>query len=766
MKRMLVRLGALVLVVGGGFFAIAQGQRIMGKPTDGEAAGPAATTPEGAPPDLANSASPKDAGKPEKKTAARDPFAGSTLIENTIGATPPLPAAPPKPLTPPPRYPGFENADANPLRGADSAAPAKLPTRDPLVARAGLTEGTEPPAAKKPAPRRDPFDLQPAPGADGMMPKGLPAAEKAPPKDEPPSGEDRYANILKGPPPAQVEGADARNNGPAPLRESPANRDAVAPPVAKAAPRRAPLENQLADATERFRENAPKPAPPQELPRDESLRAITGRRADNGFGGLGRAPAASLGASRRDPSAARPGSRQLDGPQSPQVTLQKIAPSEIQVGSAATFQIVVRNTGNIAAREVVVHDVVPEGTTLVSTAPQAQADGTDLHWSLGTLQPGDEKTLNVKLMPQAEGEIGSVASVTFQADASARTVSTRPELQVELAAPREVMIGEPVTISIKISNIGTGMASGVVLHQKLPPQLKHSAGGELEFDVGDLKPREARQVDLTLTAAEGGKFVDTITARAQGELTAKGSAELEVLAPLLEVALEGPRRRFLEREATYTMSVANLGTAAAKDVELVSHLPKGSKFVAANNAGQYNQQTHAVYWSLAELPQGQSGAVKLVTLPVEAGEQKLIIEGRADHNISHRRVEQIEIEGLAAIMFEVTDLADPIEVGGETTYEVRVVNQGNRAADNVQLTALLPADLKGLNADGPTRGVVDRDRVVFEPLARLAPKADTTYRIRVQGVAPGDQRVRIQLKTDDMSAPVTKEESTHVFADQ
>ncbi len=40
------------------------------------------------------------------------------------------------------------------------------------------------------------------------------------------------------------------------------------------------------------------------------------------------------------------------------------------------------------------------------------------------------------------------------------------------------------------------------------------------------------------------------------------------------------------------------------------------------------------------------------------------------------------VDGLAAIMFEVKDLEDPIEVGGETGYEVRVVNQGTKAATN------------------------------------------------------------------------------------
>jgi hypothetical protein len=47
----------------------------------------------------------------------------------------------------------------------------------------------------------------------------------------------------------------------------------------------------------------------------------------------------------------------------------------------------------------------------------------------------------------------------------------------------------------------------------------------------------------------------------------------------------------------------------------------------------------------------------------------------------------------------------------------------------------------------------------------LAPKADTTYRVRVQGLRSGDLRLRVQLLTDEMSTPVTKEESTRVYSD-
>ena len=62
--------------------------------------------------------------------------------------------------------------------------------------------------------------------------------------------------------------------------------------------------------------------------------------------------------------------------------------------------------------------------------------------------------------------------------------------------------------------------------------------------------------------------------------------------------------------------------------------------------------------------------------------------------------------------------------------------------------------------------MLEGERVVFDGLAQLAPKADTTYRLRVKALKAGDLRTRIQLLTDDMQTPVTKEESTRVYADE
>jgi len=487
------------------------------------------------------------------------------------------------------------------------------------------------------------------------------------------------------------------------------------------------------------------------------------------FGGSA-APARPLNASpavTTSEGTGRPGQKQLEGQQVPQLSVEKLAPREIQVGKPAVFETKVKNVGQAAAQNVEIYDEIPKGTQLLRTVPSAsRGPRGELVWSLGPLKPNEEAKVQMELMPTAEGEVGSVATVHFRADASAKTICTKPELAMQVSAPKQVMIGEDVTFQLRVSNPGTGAASHIVLAEKVPAGLQHQAGTELEFDVGDLKPGESRQLDLTLKAVQPGPVVNLFTARGEGSLKTSERCDLEVVAPALKVGMTGPSKRYLERPASYTFSVSNPGTAAAKEIELVTYLPRGLKFVKANNSGSYDSRRHCVVWSLEELPASENGQVQMTALPIEEGEQKIRIEGKAQQGLTDATETSVVVEGVAAIYFEVVDLADPVEVNGETTYEVRVVNQGSKAASNLQLTAYLPPELKALAAEGPSRHTIEGGRVTFESLSRLNPKGDTAYRIRAQALRPGDVRVRVQVVTDEIKQPVTKEESTRIYADE
>jgi uncharacterized repeat protein (TIGR01451 family) len=468
-----------------------------------------------------------------------------------------------------------------------------------------------------------------------------------------------------------------------------------------------------------------------------------------------------------DEGTGKPGNHQLEGPQTPQLTIQKSAPAEIQVGKEAVFRVKVVNSGKTVAQGVEIHDEIPRGCRLVATKPSASRGSRgELIWELGTIQPGGEATVEATLMPVDEGEIGSVATVHLQADASVRTVATKPELAVRTSAPDRVMIGEEVKLTISVSNPGSGIASAVVLENHVPDGLEHPAGRELEYAVGDLAPGETRELELTLVASKAGRVHNVLTARADANLAMEDRVDVEIVAPRLDLALEGPKRRYLEREATYTLSVSNPGTAPARHVELVAHLPEGLEFVSANNAGEYQSASRSVRWLLEELPVDETGSVRLTTMPIEAGEKRLRFAGTAEPGLSVEGEQPILVEGIAAILFQVVDIEDPIELGGETTYEIRVVNQGSKAATNVEVMALLPPEMQPLAAEGPVRHTIESNRVIFEGLPRLAPKADTTYRVRVQGLRPGDLRLRVQLRTNEIDDWVLKEESTRVYSDE
>src|SRR6185295_5764543 len=146
----------------------------------------------------------------------------------------------------------------------------------------------------------------------------------------------------------------------------------------------------------------------------------------------------------------RPGGAHLEGNQAPSLSIQKIAPAEIQVGKPATFTIKVRNVGTVVAQGVEVYDMIPQGTQLVSTTPKAtRGPQGQLVFDLGAIKPNEEAMAQVQLTPMTEGEIGSVATVHFRADASARSVATKPLLTLKVTGPAQVMIGENVNFKIK-----------------------------------------------------------------------------------------------------------------------------------------------------------------------------------------------------------------------------------------------------------------------------------------------------------------------------
>ncbi|WP_203328961.1 DUF11 domain-containing protein [Candidatus Laterigemmans baculatus] len=462
---------------------------------------------------------------------------------------------------------------------------------------------------------------------------------------------------------------------------------------------------------------------------------------------------------------AEPGERRLEGAQTPSVVIHKRAPEEVRVGRPSDFVIQVKNVGTVAALDVRVFDSVPQGMQLVEVVPQAaEVDGL-LCWQIGDLEPGGERTVTMRLIPEVEGELGSVARVTFEAAASVRTIATRPQLKLVQRAPEEVLIGQQVEIEVELSNVGSGTASGVMLQADLPEGLEHPMGRQLDNLIGAMPPGDVRRQILRLRATAPGMLQNAIRLVGEDGVVAESTVDIEVVSPALEVALDGPSLRYLERQTTYNVQVANSGTANASEVDIVAYLDRGLKFVSTEFEGQYDPNQHAVFWSLAELPAGQRGEVPLTLLPVEAGKHNVRLEAKADLGIAAASAKELAIETLAELSFSIADDQDPIETGTETTYEIRVQNTGSRDDGNVQLKVQLPAGMELISAD-PQAGTDGRGLVVFQPIARIDAKGEQVFRVRVRGASADTHVIQASLTSNQSPKPVTKEESTTVYSDR
>ena len=120
-------------------------------------------------------------------------------------------------------------------------------------------------------------------------------------------------------------------------------------------------------------------------------------------------------------------------------------------------------------------------------------------------------------------------------------------------------------------------------------------------------------------------------------------------------------------------------------------------------------------------------------------------------------------EGIAAVLLEVVDISDPIEVGGQETYVITATNQGSALDHNVQITCVLEDAQEYVSSDGPTRATVEGRTIRFAPLGTLPAKQKATWRVVVKALRAGDIRFSVTMNTQELGRPVEETEATRQY---
>lgn len=435
----------------------------------------------------------------------------------------------------------------------------------------------------------------------------------------------------------------------------------------------------------------------------------------------------------------------------------------VSVGRECDCSFQVRNNGSGVAGNVILEAYVPKDVQITGTTPGTSERGV-LTWTLGELQPGQEKTVRVSMVPKNSGALKVQSFVRYSGQNETTLTVVEPKLKVALAGPKDAKVGEATPYVITVSNPGSGVAENVVISARIPKGLEHRRGEHLTMQVGALSPGESRDVRLALTATDAGQHPIRVEVIADQGLNDSTDAAIAIVAPMLGLEINGPPVRHPGRRGNYTLLVSNPGNVAASNIRAKYRIPTGFEFVEADRGGRPSADG-SIEWFVGQLAPGETSRLNLTLKAGKLGQfvhqAGVVSEQGATKSAELPTV----VQGVASLAVTIQDRDDPVEVGQETLYEVRVANEGSKGAENVILTCEIPNGMQVTSVRGPVNYYHRNGQVVFEALKALPAGKSTIFQLVVTASSGGSKRLRARVVSDSVREPLTSEELTKVYAD-
>src|SRR5262249_2957693 len=107
------------------------------------------------------------------------------------------------------------------------------------------------------------------------------------------------------------------------------------------------------------------------------------------------------------------------GPQTPMVSVNWQNRGDVNVGQEGRCALLVKNTGKVAAKDIVVEAHFPSSVRLVNAEPFPKESQDHLAWHFAMLAPGEEQTIDITMIPSKRGELATSANVRFTGTAAA-----------------------------------------------------------------------------------------------------------------------------------------------------------------------------------------------------------------------------------------------------------------------------------------------------------------------------------------------------------
>ena len=448
------------------------------------------------------------------------------------------------------------------------------------------------------------------------------------------------------------------------------------------------------------------------------------------------------------------------------IKVEKIAPREVSINQPFDYQIKVTNLTNTELQNVVVRDSVQGMVKINSSTPAvAETKGSDIYWRLGTLKPKASQLIHVTAMSANTGSIASCAEVTYDSPICARINIVEPKVKLTKYAPAESLSCDRIPIRYVLTNNGNGTACDIKVKDSLAQGLMTSEGkNEVLFEAATLKPGESKEFKIMVDPSKSGQFGSKAVAMYGGNSIESNVATTNVSQPILAITGSGPEKQYIGRSLTYEFTVSNKGDGIAKNTVVEAMVAEDVQFDSATSGGTFTRSSPGkVTWNIGELAPNTSKKVQMTIHTPQEGE--LITRSQVRAHCAEAVSESFKttLTGVSAILLEVIDTSDPIEVGADETYVIRVTNQGSSPDTNIRVECMFEDNMSYVSSSGPTNGTLEGSKLTLAPLSSLAPKATAEWRVTIKAVNEGDVRFKAVMQSDQLSRVVEETEATRFY---
>ncbi len=383
-----------------------------------------------------------------------------------------------------------------------------------------------------------------------------------------------------------------------------------------------------------------------------------------------------------------------------------------------------------------------------------------------------------------------VIAGTALASVAPQTPTTGADLAITMTdTPDPVGAGTQLTYTLKVTNNGPDVATGVALADSLPTSTSLVSvtftqgtctvnASNIACALGDLAKDASATVTIVVVPGVAGPLANTATVSSTSTdpvATNNTAAVSTTVNPVADVGVakaDSPDPVVLGGNVTYTLMAANAGPSPATGVTITDNLPTAATFVSATpSQGSCARSEGVLTCNLGTLAASASATVTVVMTPSKAGllhNTATIAAAEFDPQIvNNTSTADTRVDQAPGVDLAITksDSPDPVLAGSNVTYTLNVVNKGQVTATGVVVTDDLPSEVAFVSATASQGACTRSGATVTCTIGSLAKDASATVSIVVTATTAGTIRNTARVsanEADHQAANNTTEEKTRV----